>query len=245
MKPRLLDLFCGAGGCSVGYANAGFEVVGVDINPQPNYPFEFVQAHAFEVLHYIVTGVGSFKAGMAIGAIEERFDAIHASPPCQDYSRALRHLAAPQPRLIDPVKDLLVKTGLPWVIENVEGAPIPRHPDLFGNYGVELCGTSFGLSVYRHRLFESSFHIPAKPCNHSAPAMNPHNQAGRDRIYEEFGRQDPEVIWRKEMGVEWMSKQEGREAVPPVFTEHIGHYLLNHLRATAPAGSLTGTPLPW
>lgn len=220
MKPRLLDLFSGAGGAAVGYARAGFEVVGVDVVDQPNYPFEFMQEDAIALLRDAESGWVSLN-----------FEAIHASPPCQDYSRALRHMAAPQPRLIEPVRELLIETGLPWVIENVEGAPIPRHPDLFGSCGVELCGTSFGLEVYRHRLFESSFHIPAKPCNHSAPAMNPHNGRGRDRIYEVYGRQDPEKVWAKEMGVEWMNRHEAREAVPPVFTEHIGSHLMTHLTA--------------
>src|SRR4051812_21571297 len=97
-KPRLLDLFCGAGGCSVGYERAGFEVVGVDIAEQPRYPFEFWQADAMRVLGVLVHD-GFW--------LDYEWDAIHASPPCQDYSRALRHKAAPQPRLIDPVKELL------------------------------------------------------------------------------------------------------------------------------------------
>lgn len=228
MNPRLLDLFCGAGGCAKGYVDAGFQIVGVDVSPQPHYPFEFVQADVLEVL-------GDWDWGYPHQWRDWHFDAVHASPPCQDYSRALRHLAAPQPRLIEPVREALVKMGLPWVIENVEGAPLPHHPDLFGSYGVELCGTSFGKRVYRHRLFETSFHVPALPCQHTRPAMNPHNQEGRDRIYEEFGRQDPEVIWRRELGVEWMNKHEGREAVPPYFTEYIGGHLMAHLEARVAA----------
>jgi DNA (cytosine-5)-methyltransferase 1 len=214
---RILDLFCGAGGCAKGYQDAEFYVVGVDVKAQPNYHGdEFVQDDA---LHFL-ENVGC------------DFDAIHASPPCQDYSAAMRHLSKPQPRLIEPVREALVDLGYPWVIENVAGAPLPRHPDLFGNYGVELCGTSFGLTIRRHRLFESSFHIPALPCRHTAPAMNPHNEPGRQRIYEEFGRDEhPEAPWRREMGVDWMERYEAREAVPPVFTEHIGKALMAYLNA--------------
>src|SRR4051812_30614731 len=112
-RPRLLDLFCGAGGAAMGYHRAGFDVIRVEIGPQPNYPFEFHQADA---MSYSLDG----------------FDAIHASPPCQMYSRALRHMSAPQPMLIDAVKDILAETGLPWVIENVEGSPLPTQSDLFG-----------------------------------------------------------------------------------------------------------------
>lgn len=213
-KPRLLDLFCGAGGCSMGYHRAGFDVWGVDIAPQPNYPFEFAQWDAIAFLETITT---------------ESFDAIHASPPCQDYSKALRHLAAPQPRLIEPIRDLLERTGLPWVIENVEGAPIPTQHTLDGRYGAQFCGTAFGKRVYRHRLFEANWPIVGTPCAHSRHALNPHSVAGRERIYEEFGRQDPELIWRDELGVEWMGRYEAREAVPPYFTEEIGRQLLAHM----------------
>jgi DNA (cytosine-5)-methyltransferase 1 len=190
----------------MGYHLAGFEVVGVDSAPQPRYPFTFYQADA---LTFPLAG----------------FDAYHASPPCQSYSAALKHLAKPQPLLIEPVRARFKETGKPWVIENVEGAPIGRQADLFGANGVMLCGTGFGLRVYRHRLFESNVNLRGPGCVHRRPAMNPHNQAGRERIYAEFGRQDPEKLWRREMGVAWMSKQEGREAIPPVFTEHIGRQL--------------------
>jgi hypothetical protein len=128
---RLLDLFCGAGGAGVGYHRAGFEVVGVDIEPQPNFPFEFVQADA---MTYPLDG----------------FDAIHASPPCQAYSLASGYQGkgarAKYPELVGPTRDLLVQTGLPWVIENVPNAPIRK--DLL------LCGEMFGLRLHRHRIFE-------------------------------------------------------------------------------------------
>jgi DNA (cytosine-5)-methyltransferase 1 len=210
--PRLLDLFCGAGGCAWGYRMAGFEIVGVDIESQ-NYPFEFHQADA-------------------VGFPVEGFDAVHASPPCQMYSRAMKHLSAPQPMLIDAIREKLIASGLPWVIENVEGAPLPTQSTLDGRHGVELCGSMFGLPIFRHRLFEASFPIePPAGCGHKTLAMNPHNEPGRQRIYETYGRgQHPEAPWREAMGVGWMERYEAREAVPPAFTAHIGRYLAAEVR---------------
>jgi DNA (cytosine-5)-methyltransferase 1 len=204
MKPRILDLFCGAGGCSVGYHRAGFDVVGVDCQPMPRYPFEFHQGDALEFakLH------------------GHEFDAIHASPPCQGYSIAMRHLAVPAPRLIGEVRALLQSLGRPWVIENVPGAPL-RNPLI-------LCGTAFGLRVHRHRLFECDPHIFClmPECAHDASILNPHRSESRERIYAEFGKQDPEKIWGKEMGVPWMNRHETRQAIPPAYTEFIGKQLL-------------------
>lgn len=215
-RPRILDLFSGAGGSAVGYHRAGFEVVGVDIKPQPRYPFEFHQADA---MTYPLDG----------------FDAIHASPPCQMYSDNMRHLSLPQPMLIEPMRDRLLTSGIPWVIENVEGAPLPTQSTLDGRHGVELCGTMFGLPVWRHRLFETSFPVEAPGgCSHRMRhAMNPHNQRGRDRIYAEIGRQDPERPWLEAMGVGWMGRLEGREAVPPAFTAYLGRFLAMEVRRRA------------
>lgn len=210
-QPLLLDLFCGAGGSAVGYARAGFKVIGVDMEPQPNYPFNMVVGDAMEYLDSLWTGVF--------------FDAVHASPPCQSYSRALKHLAAPQPMLIEPIRELLDSTGLPYIIENVPGAPL-KNP-------VQLCGTSFGLRVYRHRLFETNFPVEPLECQHKELAMNPHNVKGRERIYAEFGeRKNSEKIWAKEMGVDcWMkTKHEVRECIPPVYTDYIGKYALEAMR---------------
>lgn len=205
-KPRLLDLFCCAGGAGKGYHLAGFDVVGVDIERQPRYPFEFYQADAME---FPLAG----------------FDVVHASPPCQSYSRAMRHLAKAQPMLIDAVRARLARVPV-WVIENVEGAPMVTSSTMFGAHGAMVCGSGLGLKVYRHRLFESNVPLVGTPCRHAAHAMNPHNQAGRNRIYRDYGRSDPEVVWREEMGVGWMNRQEGREAIPPAYTEHIGRQLL-------------------
>lgn len=215
--PRLLDLFSGAGGAAMGYYRAGFEVVGVDIHPQPNYPFEFHQADA---LTYPLDG----------------FDAYHASPPCQGYtqlgSRDGRH-----PLLIEPIRARLQATGVPYVIENVVGAPV-ENPLL-------LCGSMFQLGVRRHRLFESNVMM-------FAPAMCHHD--GQDiRAY--YGKKGW-LVWspkgaqvqkkgRKpllrgslehapaDMGIDWMKTwDELRESIPPVYTLWIGAQLLSVLTDT-------------
>src|ERR1700734_2045923 len=135
-RPRLLDLFCCAGGAGVGYSRAGFEVVGVDNKRQPNYPLPFIHADALKLDPAFIAS----------------FDAIHASPPCQSYSDLAKRNGNGHmwPRLIEPVRDMLIASGLPYVIENVDGAPL-LNP-------VVLCGTMFPqLRVLRHRLFEANF----------------------------------------------------------------------------------------
>ena len=139
-RPRLLDLFCGAGGAAMGYHRAGFDVVGVDINPQPHYPFAFHQADALE---YPLAG----------------FDAIHASPPCQRFSTMTQRWArsSSRPGPDEPTRSRLRESMLPYVIENVAGAPLVGP--------IRLCGSSFGLPVRRHRLFEmSSPPLLVPPC---------------------------------------------------------------------------------
>jgi DNA (cytosine-5)-methyltransferase 1 len=167
------------------------EITGVDIKPQPRYPFNFVQADA-------------------LGYSLEGYDFIWASPPCQSYSLAMKHLAAPQPMLIEEVRNRL-RHFKSWVIENVFGAPL-QNPFI-------LCGTNFGLRVHRHRIFESNF-LPAlyPPCTRSRNILNPHRSESRERFYREYGRQDPEKFWAKEMGVGWMNRHEAREAIPPAYS---------------------------
>ena len=212
-RPRLLDLFCGAGGAATGYHRAGFYIVGVDISPQPRYPFEFHRLDAMDVLRDLADDPETWPGAT-------HFTAVHASPPCQDYSRAMRHLTSSYPRLIDPVRDLLKASGLPWVIENVAGAPLPVQADLFGAYGVELCGTMFGLPFWWHRLFETSFPVTApRGCDHTTQPMNPH------RAVRPGGRTN-EQAWREAKGVPWMNRPEGREAIPPAYTEWIARPLL-------------------
>lgn len=210
-RPRLLDLFSGAGGCTKGYQEAGFYVVGVDLRPMPNYcGDEFVQADALEFLRLVI------EDGLCLGV---PLDAIHASPPCQHHAPVTRWRgsADDHPELIAPTRELLEETGLPWVIENVPGAPLATSSDLFGNNGVRLCGTMFGLSVRRHRLFETSFPI-------SAPAACNHHP--EDASFD-HGSKQPESVYREAMGVPWMTVAESRQAIPPAFTRFIGEQLLN------------------
>jgi len=172
VMPRLLDLFCGAGGCATGYSRAGFEIVGVDHQPMPRFPFEFVQGDALEYLE---------QHG-------HEFDAIHASPPCQAYSAAMRHLSNGAPKLIDAVRERMERIENPWIIENVEGAPLATRTTMFGEHGVKLCGTQFGLRIWRHRLFETSFPVrSAGPCRHDGHPINPHRAESRKRLREEAG----------------------------------------------------------
>ncbi len=218
--PRLLDLFCCAGGAGMGYSRAGFEVVGVDIDPQPNYPFEFVQADALEVL----------QSGSVF-----RFDAIHASPPCPFYSTATRDHDK-HPDLVGPVRELLVQAGLPYVIENVVGAPLDTGPlNLFGSGGVMLCGSMFGMDrVRRHRLFESSVQLPQMACRH--PGERPYTITGHlHRTEQDYPHSlKPTRTHALElMGTPWMTWQECVECIPPAYTEWIGTELLAQIEVAA------------
>jgi DNA (cytosine-5)-methyltransferase 1 len=215
-KPRLLDLFCCAGGAGVGYSRAGFEVVGVDINHQPNYSLPFIQADALTLDPKFIA----------------LFDAVHASPPCQSYSDlAKRNKNADEwPRLIEPVREMLIRTGLPYVIENVDGAPL-LNP-------VVLCGTMFPkLRVLRHRLFEANFVI-APPPHKKHPKVHTF-----DKRKSHFGKTDEMKDFvqvtgggnctlaaaRAAMGIDWMTKGEINESIPPAYTEFVGKQLLCYL----------------
>lgn len=209
MKPKLLDLFCGAGGAAMGYHRAGFEVVGVDIKPQPRYPFEFHQ-------------------GDAMTWPLEGFDAIHASPPCQAYTvaqNATRNGAA-HPDLVAPVRERLQATGKPWVMENVVGAPL-IHP-------IRLCGSAFGLHVKRHRLFESNQTLWGKQCSHREfkPQFPPcSTERARATRFISPGFTKGKGLQQKAveewaMDINWMSRDELSQAIPPAYTEFIGKQLM-------------------
>jgi DNA (cytosine-5)-methyltransferase 1 len=214
-RPRLLDLFCGAGGCSVGYHRAGFDVVGVDIEPQPNYPFAFIRADALDSMRWL------FESG-------HEFDAVHASVPCQlfTYRRRGAGVGDSYPDLVAEVRTKLRATELPYVIENVPGAPL-RDP-------VQLCGTGFGLDVQRHRLFESNVPIMGMPCAHGRHAARfpaATNRGENTRRTVEIGVwRIPLEVQQRAMGIDWMTVPELSQAIPPAYTEHIGHYLMAEVR---------------
>ena len=215
---RLLDLFCCAGGAAVGYNEAGFEIVGVDIDTQPRYPFEFIQA---DVMRLDLEFLSSF-------------DAIHASPPCQSYSDlAKRNRNGHKwPRLVEPVREMLITSGRPYVIENVEGAPLSNP--------IVLCGTMFpGLRVLRHRLFETNFPVKV-PAHGKHPKVHTFDKRkshyGKTNEWTDFvqvtgGGNCTIAAARDAMGIEWMSKHEINEAIPPAYTRFIGEQLVERLHA--------------
>lgn len=217
-RRRLLDLFCCEGGAAVGYHRAGFDVVGVDIEPQPNYPFLFIQADALDVLAHPST----------LGC-----DAIHASPPCQSYATMSNRHGSHEPELIDVVRGLLRDTGLPYVIENVCGAR--RHM----RSPIMLHGGHFGLNVYRPRLFESNVLLappPKAPRPRNAAAIYGRRDDGR-RLWTRSDGSElraarlPEA--REAMEMPWASWNGVREAIPPAYAEFVGRQLLRHLEAAA------------
>jgi DNA (cytosine-5)-methyltransferase 1 len=213
VKPRLLDLFCGAGGASVGYARAGFEVVGVDNRPQPNYPFQFVQDD--------VLGVFDTWSLDEIAC----FDAVHASPPCQAFTKARRLQGNAHADLVGPTRELLEATGLPWVIENVKGAPL-RNP-------VMLEGQMFPeLNVHRPRLFETNWPLEVPVLRPPAPRQTKMGRPPRaGEAMQIVGHFSDVPAGRLAMGIDWMNQGELAQAIPPAYTELIGHQLLAHLEA--------------
>lgn len=212
-RPRLLDLYCGGGGASMGYWLAGFDVVGVDSARQPRYPFPFFQADALEF----------------VGLYGRRFDAIHASPPCQAYSRlAARHPERDYPDLIAPTRSLLLWIARPYVIENVPEAPLIDP--------VILSGAAFGLGtseykLVRRRAFETNWATLAeeRPFTWSVgdarPAISVAGHAGR------AGRNcsGTSAERREAMRIPWLPSETLSEAIPPNYTEWIGGHLLDHL----------------
>lgn len=230
MRPRLLDLFCGAGGAAVGYHRAGFDVVGVDLAPQPRYPFEFHQADA---LAFPLAG----------------FDVVHASPPCQAYSPG-RHMwkgRLPDDRhrqardLLPAMRERLRDWGGVYVLENVPGAPLESP--------VVVCGRALGLGVKRHRLFESNALLLVPPCPRGHPGhwVSVFGGSALDRTPPGGGAQRADGTWpvmqrRKHvphreaaaaMGIDWMSRRELAQAIPPAYTLLVGAQLHAAVRAAA------------
>lgn len=211
---KVLDLFCGAGGAATGYYRAGFtEITGVDVHQMPRYPFRYIHADA----------IGFLKM------FGQQYDLIHASPPCQRYSVATRNKNK-YPDLLAPVRDALKATGKPYIIENVPGAPM-ENP-------VMLCGSMFGLKVYRHRLFESN--IPLVTPGHQ---RHFDNCRGNGKGMSDKGFitvvghnagicNSRGVTWeyvQQAMGIDWMNRKELSQAIPPAYTEYLGRQVLEIL----------------
>lgn len=210
-RPKLLDLFCGAGGASMGYYRAGFDVVGVDIKPQPHYPFKFYLADAL-----------TFPL--------EGYDAYHASPPCQLWTKKNKDWGRKRvseinyPDLLTPIRERLKQIAKPYVLENVNGAPL--------NGLLMLCGTMFGLKIIKHRFFEYNFEMPFSApftCNHKG-VYNPWQ--GKNRSADKF-REATDIDWMPCSG--GASRKAGytgdlSNAIPPTYTEYIGKYLLEAVK---------------
>lgn len=199
----------------MGLHRAGFEVVGVDLDEQPEYPFAYYRkdARAFPL---------------------NGFDFIWASPPCQAFTAYKRRPAhvAPRPNLIPAMRLRLLEAGVPFVIENVPGAPL-ENP-------FTLCGSMFGLDVRRHRIFEASFPVLAPECRHElqTPRFAPATNRANLRSTVEIG------VWRiplevqcKAMGIDWMSLPRLSQAIPPAYSEWIGRRVLEHLAAKGGIGA--------
>lgn len=218
----------------MGYYRAGFDVVGVDIAPQPRYPFEFIEDDALGVLDDLIDGCyllpPSLRGGPWGRCLHANdLAAVHASPPCQHWSvmsNCRPGLKDTYPALIEPTRDRLAELGLPFVIENVPRAPLIDP--------VMLCGTSFGLGshgleIRRHRLFEPhGFNIPSLLCDHRGYVMNRNNTAGRQRMKDAGITKRLDIYWAQAMGIDWMTNMNDiEESIPPAFTEYIGKFLLD------------------
>jgi DNA (cytosine-5)-methyltransferase 1 len=207
-RRRLLDLFCCQGGAGMGYHLAGFEVTGVDLFPQPRYPFTFHQGDALEFLR---------RHG-------HEYDAVHASPPCQAHTNAQKIMANDHPDLIGPTRELLDFLGVPYIIENVPGAPLVEP--------IELCGAMFGLGTYRHRLFESSLPLvaPAHP-EHTTRTTKMGRRPVDGEMMHVVGNFSGVEKAKAAMGIDWMTRDGLRESIPPAYTQYLGAQVLEYLTA--------------
>ena len=234
-KPKLLDLFCCAGGAGHGYEQAGFEVYSVDIDPQPRNPHPFHQGDAVDVLRRLIAGekfAFTSRDGASVELGIEDFAAVHASPPCQAFS-AMKHMpdAKEHPELIEPIRELLQKIDLPWAIENVVGAPLDG--------AIVLCGTMFdlgaaGFSLQRHRQFETNFDIEApRECDHSKPTIGIYGGHVRCRSTKfwrntgaDFPGYDKRALAVEAMGgTAWMTMNQMSEAIPPAYSQYVGRHM--------------------
>lgn len=226
-RPVLWDLFCCAGGIAMGYHRAGFEVIGFDVEPQPRYPFRFIQADALDVLRALVRGM--LPVGVPTPVV------AHASCPCQAHSDLQKQSKIAYEDFIARTRELLQAWGGPYVIENVEGAPLIDP--------VRVCGASpvfagSGLRVIRHRLFESNVPLDGAPC----PARHP-RVFTYDKRKAHYGQLDQNTSFvqvtgggnctvankASAMGIDWMTGRELNEAIPPAYGEHIGRQIISAL----------------
>ena len=220
MRPRLLDLFCGVGGAGWGYYLAGFDVVGVDVEKQKRYPFDFIHADVFDVIEDLAP----------------EFDAIHASPPCLAYVDEGHRYRTNHPDLIPQTREALQSLGKPWVIENVDTAPL-RNPMM-------LCGTMFpGVRVIRHRMFESSFYMEGPQHRGKHPPVFSYDKR-RDRSglseWDDYvtvtgGGNCGIDAARDAMGIRWATIRELNQAIPPAYTNYVGKRLLMAVDSRAAA----------
>ncbi|WP_371791503.1 SAM-dependent methyltransferase [Streptomyces sp. NBC_01471] len=213
-RPRLLDAFCCQGGAGKGYTDAGFDVTGIDIAPQPRYPYRFIQAEAVAYIR----------------AHGHEYDAIHASPPCQFDSDCQRLQGRVHPDLIGPTRAALESTGRPWVLENVRGALTKL------NAPVMLCGAMFGLATYRHRYFETgggaTLTAPEHPL-HLVPQAKMGRPVPPGHYGQFIGNFSGVDHARRVMGVAWMNRDGIRECIPPAYTYHIGAGLAHQVNHPA------------
>ena len=211
---KLLDLFCGAGGASAGYAAAGFEVHGVDLKHGKRYPYTFVRADVLDILrdkNYL-----------------NQFDVIHAGPPCQTHS-ITQHLRNAQGKttskldLIPETRAALIKSGKPYIIENVPGSPLINP--------IQLCGSSFGLKVRRHRLFESNMALVGSVCDHKSQGRPIGVYGSLNDEIPKGGKTAATIDEaRNAMGISWAIWTELVEAIPPAYTKYLGGQLGRWLR---------------
>lgn len=218
-EPWLLDLFCCQGGAANGYQRAGWRVFGIDLEPQPNYPYHFEQANALDYLKGLIDCV-----------TWPQFDAIHASPPCQFatvYGNNAAHVKDDHPNLIPATRELLEAIGLPYVIENVEGA----RGHLIDP--VRICGTGLGVRVRRHRYFETNWALEGVPCDHGRftdrifPGSS--NRPNGRTVMNVGEYRVPLATQREVMEMPWADLYGISQAVPPAYTEHIGTQLIRFL----------------
>lgn len=219
---KLLDLFCGAGGAAMGYYRAGFkDITGIDNRPMPRYPFKFIQADALEYLE---------KHG-------HEYDVIHASPPCQAYARigCVHNVRKNHADLVGQTREFLLKIGKPWVIENVPDSKLPN--------AITLCGSMFKLGsvgaldgVYRqlrrHRLFQIDPPLLMIPdCQHKGEPIGVYGRGGPQRATRNRGYMGGTRERIEAMGIDWMTRDELSQAIPPAYTEYIGKRILEAINA--------------